>query len=84
MNEKGRINGHGRKGIRIDYDGYIIDHGTYLYKVSNAIKALQYVGEKGIIRVWHEKMLDDGLIEEIENSRDANDLCNASFLLGIE
>jgi len=47
----------------------LYDEGSYLYKISKIIKSLQYITEKGIIRLWNEDLLN---YDFVNHTRDAN------------
>lgn len=49
------------------------DKGSYIYKLSNIIKSLQYCTEKGIIRIWNENLLNYEFILEIEHTQRIDD-----------
>ncbi|MGL4847353.1 MAG: DUF4116 domain-containing protein [Clostridium sp.] len=57
------------------------DEGTYLYKISKVIRSLQYVSEKGIIRVWNKDLLNREFITTLESTNNIDDMINENLII---
>lgn len=58
----------GKKTVAAAYD-----EGSYIYKLSKHIKALQYIAYKSIVRVWDEQILNYDFSGSAENIRALGD-----------
>ncbi len=60
------------------------DEGSYPYKMSGKIKSLQYVDEKGIVRIWDENLLNYDFVNCIKVANRIEDMIDDTLVLEID
>lgn len=60
---------------------YLYDEGSYLYKISQIIKSLQYCTEKNIIRLWKEDLLNYDFVRRIINTNQIEELTDDRLII---